>query len=202
ELVGDVGISIVPGEFGLTKTAPGSAIDLSAIAKGYGVDAIGRLLDDVGLTNWLVEIGGEVRVHGPSGRGDPWRVGIDEPISSERSVRRVVGLPVGDLAALATSGDYRNFFEEDGVRYSHVIDPRTGRPARTDLVSASVLAHDCMTADAFATACLVVGPDDAYDLLIERGLEGCLIVATDDGFETRTTPGFPAKLSPPSPPTP
>lgn len=183
------------GESKLRASSPAVRLDLSAIAKGYGVDAVAAVIREAGYDDWLVEVGGEVRVSGRSGRGDAWRLGIEKPLAGERAVERVVPLPAGpdgSLVAMATSGDYRNFFEVEGVRYAHVIDPRTGRPARTDVASASVLAADCMTADAFATACCVAGPEEAYDLLIDNGLEGLLLVATGDGFETLATPGFPA----------
>ncbi|MEM9703843.1 MAG: FAD:protein FMN transferase, partial [Planctomycetota bacterium] len=125
ELVGDVGISIVPGEFGLTKTAPGSAIDLSAIAKGYGVDAIAETLRDLGAAEYLVEIGGDLIAAGRNPDDKPWRIAIERPDPSTREIQRLVDV---SGFGMATSGDYRNYFEQDGVRYAHIIDPRTGLP--------------------------------------------------------------------------
>ena len=178
---------------GLRKSASGVSVDLSAIAKGYGVDVVAELLDRRGVRGYMVEIGGEVSTHGTRADGRGWRIGIERPLVGERAVERVVEL-TGE--SLATSGDYRNYFESGGVRYSHTIDPRTGRPIGHPLASVSVLADDCMTADAFATAVMVLGPDAGYDWLVERGVAALLIVRHGDGFAEIPTPAFAAKFGP------
>lgn len=161
-------------------------VDLSAIAKGHGVDRVFELLDAAGLEDLLVEIGGELRVRGRNASGGPWRVGIEipEPLP-ERRARRV--LPLGDVA-VATSGDYRNFFEIDGVRYSHTIDPRTGRPVRHELASVTVLdPGGAMAADAWATALNVLGPEAGRSVAEREGIAALFVVRTPDGYAERET---------------
>lgn len=138
----------------LIKTRPGVELDLSAIAKGDAVDRVFELLQARGIRSMMVEIGGEMRVGtGPDGR--PWRIGLERPIyDGGREVLRVAEL---EQRAVASSGDYRNFFEVAGVRYAHIIDPRTGEPARSRVRAATVIGPDCRTADALATALLVLG---------------------------------------------
>lgn len=144
----------------LRKALPGLYVDLSAIAKGYAVDQVAELLDGQGLSNYLVEIGGELRARGE--RPDrPWRIAIERPESQGRAVYRVVEL--ADIG-MATSGDYRNFFQQDGVFYSHTIDPSTGRPVAHRLASVTVLDAETMRADALATAFLVLGPEQGLAL--------------------------------------
>jgi len=118
-------------------------------------------------------------------------VGIEKPIAGERALEETVELPSPAGGAMATSGDYRNFFEQDGVRYSHTIDPRTGRPIDHRLVSVSVIHESCMTADALATAVMVLGPEDGYNLLKNEGVAGLLIVKSESGYDTKATPNFP-----------
>ncbi|QDT38927.1 FAD:protein FMN transferase [Stratiformator vulcanicus] len=175
----------------LTKRSSATELDLSAIAKGYGVDAIGELLLDRGYDNWLVEIGGEIRASGFKKNSDPWVIAVEKPVAGERAIEQVVELPTASGGAMATSGDYRNFFEQDGVRYSHTIDPRTGRPISHRLVSVSVIHKSCMTADALATAVMVLGPDEGYNLLESEGVAALLISRGEDGFVTRATSTFP-----------
>ncbi|MEX1042973.1 MAG: FAD:protein FMN transferase [Pirellulaceae bacterium] len=136
-------------------------VDLSAIAKGYGSDQVARKLDELGFDAYLVEIGGEVVAKGIKPNGDPWRVGVEKPSEGARELQAVV--PLRDIA-LATSGDYRNFHVYDGKRYSHTIDPTTAKPVTHDLASVSVLAKTCAEADAWATALLVLGPSQGYNL--------------------------------------
>ncbi|WP_110687496.1 FAD:protein FMN transferase [Salinicola aestuarinus] len=170
----------------LTKTKP-VYVDLSSIAKGYGADAVARSLDDLGVTSYLIEVGGEIRSRGTKPGGEPWRVAVEKPVSNERSVQRIIEF---DDAAVATSGDYRNYFEDDGHRYSHTIDPRTGRPITHHLVSVTVIADDCMTADGLATAIEVLGPDAGFDMARRENLAVYLVVKTPQGFETRTSKAF------------
>jgi len=163
------------------KSQPGVQLDFSAIAKGYGVDAIGSLLREQGITDFLVEIGGEVLASGQSPRGSAWKIGINIPEegASPNEYQRLVPL---QNRALATSGNYRQYYELDGVKYSHTINPRTGFPERNRLLSASVFAPDCMTADAYATAFMVAGPEKAMEIANRTPqLEAYLIISGPTG---------------------
>ncbi len=144
----------------LAKASPAVGINLSAIAKGFGIDAVAAQLRDQGIENYMVEIGGDLVTAGRNAKGEAWSIGIEKPEPGEKTLELVV--PLEDKG-LATSGDYRNFIEHDGVRYSHIIDPVTGRPITHWTTSASVIADSAMMADAWATAMLVLGA--------ERGLE-------------------------------
>jgi thiamine biosynthesis lipoprotein len=176
---------------GLRKTRADLYVDLSAIAKGYAVDEIARGLDRHGVKAYMVEIGGEVRTRGRKGNGEPWRIGIEKPITTDRVVTRVVQLVD---CSLATSGDYRNYFEVQGKRFSHEIDPQTGKPVEHALASVSVLAEDCMTADAAATAIMVLGPERGLAYARRAGLEVLLIQRSGGQFEETATLGFEAVL--------
>lgn len=174
----------------VTKMRPDVYADLSAIAKGFGVDQAARALDARGLANYMVEVGGEVRVKGHNAAGKAWQVGIERPDATPQQAFLVV--PMTDLS-MATSGDYRNYFEKNGRRYSHEIDPTTGYPIRHRLASVSVVASDCALADAYATALLVLGPDKGYALAAKKGLAAYFIVRRPDGgFDERQTPAFAA----------
>ncbi|GGW92079.1 FAD:protein FMN transferase [Alteromonas halophila] len=165
---------------GLQKSHPMVYVDLSTIAKGYGVDQIAEMLERYNIENYLIEIGGEMRVKGHRGNGDEWLIAIEKPVTTERAVQKVVS--IGENA-IATSGDYRNYYEDDGVRYSHLIDPRTGRPLRHNLVSVTVVHPSSMTADGLATAFNVMGWESAKSIAREQNLAVFLIRKTDDGFE-------------------
>ncbi len=169
------------------KSASAVYIDLSASAKGYGVDRVTSLLDQRGITDYLFEIGGELRASGKSPRGDAWKIGVERPIEGERVVHAAVTL---DNGALATSGDYRNFFERDGVRYSHTIDPRTGKPITHRLASVSVFASTSAASDAWATALMVLGEDAGYDLAESRGLAAYFLYKDGGGFKAKVTTAF------------
>ncbi|MBA3314969.1 MAG: FAD:protein FMN transferase [Planctomycetaceae bacterium] len=176
----------------LKKSDPRVSVDLSAIAKGYGVDVVAELLDERGVTAYMVEIGGEVRTKGPKNDdGALWQIGIERPVAGKRAVEKIVAL---DDDSMATSGDYRNYFEAGGKRYSHTLDPRSGRPIEHTLVSASVLAPTCMTADAYATTVMVLGPAEGYDWLVERDIAALLIVKVGERFVEKPTPAFSAKI--------
>ena len=162
-------------------------VDLGGIAKGYGVDAVAERLDALGAANYLIDVGGEIRARGVNPRGRPWQIGIETPVPGQAGVERVVA---PGTMALATSGDYRNFFEEDGVRFSHLIDPRTGWPVAHRLASATVLAPTCAEADALATALMVLGPEDSLALAEQHDWAVLLLVAVGDEFEVKTTPQF------------
>ena len=139
-----------------------ATLDFSSIAKGYAVDLAGDALDEIGVANFMLEVGGEIQTRGVSPRGDHWRLAIENPI------RAGVGKPYAAVSVtdvgIATSGNYRNFFEVDGKRFSHLIDPRTGYPIEHDLVSATVIHPSTMVADAWATALMVVGTTEALRL--------------------------------------
>ncbi len=187
----DVGyrhLEVDEGSSTLRKQRPGVRIDLSAIAKGHGVDRAAGALVEGGISDYLVEVGGEVRAGGATETGAPWRVGIERPRPGPSTVHRVIPLRDG---ALATSGEYRNFYELAGARVSHTIDPRTGRPVTHRLRSVSVLADRCARADGLATALEVLGPDDGYALAVERGWAVLFVVEDDDGaLRDRLTPAF------------
>lgn len=171
---------------GLSKTVPQLAVDLSTIAKGYGVDQVASILEQAGINNYLVEIGGEMRLKG-SKPDQQWRIAVEKPVSGERAVQRVL-IP-GDMG-VATSGDYRNYFEEEGIRYSHLINPHTGRPIQNRIVSTTVLHPSCMTADGYATALNVMDEDTAIAFANEHHIAALLVVKTDDGFKELSSEAF------------
>ena len=171
----------------LRKTHPDLEIDLSAIAKGYAVDAVAEHLAAAPISAFLVEVGGEMRARGRHPRGTSWRIGIETPVPGQRSVHRVLHL---EDRALATSGDYREFFEVDGQRFSHTIDPRTGRPVDHELASVSVLDASSMRADALATGLTVLGPERALALAKQEGLAVLFILRDGAGFREEWTPAL------------
>ncbi len=172
----------------VAKSADRVEFDLSGIAKGYAVDEVAKLLDKRGVRDFMVEIGGEVRTSGKNADGEAWRIGIEKPIPGARSLERVVRL---SGLSMATSGDYRNFYEVDGKLYSHLIDPRTGRPVAHRLASVSVVGHSCMRADALASGLLVLGPDAGYDLAVQEDLTVLFLIRSEDGeIEERPSPSF------------
>ena len=158
-------------------------LDFSAIAKGFGSDCVARVLDSHGIKNYMVEIGGEVVVKGHNKNGNPWGIGITKPVDDSLSVSQELQtvLRLTDCA-IATSGNYRNFYYKDGVKYAHTIDPRSGYPVQHSLLSATVIADNCMRADALATAFMVLGADSAM-AYCERHpeIKGYFIVAADSG---------------------
>ena len=161
--------------------------DLSALAKGFAVDEVAEALDELGAERYLVEVGGEIRARGTNLRGEPWSLGIEKPVDIGRELQRAVRLR--DVS-LATSGDYRNFYEQDGLRLSHTIDPRTGRPVAHSLASVSVIHPSCMYADAYATTLMVLGPDDGLAWAEDHGLAALFLVRAGDGFEEWATSRF------------
>ena len=148
------------------------ALDLSAIAKGYAVDQVAKQLEALSVANYLVDIGGEVAVSGHNPQGGNWRLAIEKPVFRAGEIQQIVEL---DNMAIATSGDYRNFFEHQGKRYSHTIDVRTGYPVQHNLASVSVIADSAAEADAWATALNVMGPEEAKQLAVEQKLAVFLI---------------------------
>jgi len=151
----------------LRKRAP-VQLDLSGIAKGYGVDCLAETLARFGVVNYLVSIDGEVRAHGTKPSGELWQIGVEQPLRGRRDIAGYVAL---DDGALATSGNYRHVVELDGVSYSHSMDPRSGRPVVNDVAAVTVRADTCMAADAWATALLVIGPDEGQALARRNGVE-------------------------------
>ena len=158
-----------PAPPAIHKTLLGARLDFSAIAKGYGVDAVGEWLEGRGVKNYLVEIGGEVRARGKRSAAREWQVGIERPTqqASDRAALQIA-IPLRDVA-MATSGNYRNYdTADDGRRFSHILNPHTGYPEQSALLSVSVIAPDCMTADAYATALMVMGADEGLRFVAAR----------------------------------
>ena len=162
-------------------------VDLSAIAKGYGVDRLAAYLDSQGFHNYLVEIGGEVFCKGYKENGDHWQIAVEKPLVGERSILRVV--PLADQA-MATSGNYRNFFELDGTRYAHTLNPQTGWPVQHDLLSVTVLSSSTMQADGWATALMVLGVEKGYDLAMRKNLAVLFVRGSESGIQQTLTPAF------------
>lgn len=191
ELLQEVGyekLELDPGARTVRKTEAQVTCDLSAVAKGYGVDRVAEALDRQGVSDYMIEVGGEVRTLGSNEQGQAWRIGIERPITSARAIQRVVSLSGW---ALATSGDYRNYYELDGVRYTHLIDPRTGRPITHRLASVTVVDRTCARADGMATALLVLGPDEGYQLAVAQNLAAFFLVHQgESGFREEATPAF------------
>ena len=172
----------------IRKSDPKLSVNLSAIAKGYAVDRVAERIADEFAPNYLVEVGGEVRAAGLNAKGTPWTVGIEKPTEFTRSLHSAV--PVRDRA-MATSGDYRNFYVVNGKRYSHTIDPRTGRPVEHELASVSILAETCMKADSWATAVSVLGPEAGADKAHQSGIAALLLSRSESGFDEKTVGDFP-----------
>lgn len=180
KLVGMDKISLVNGR--LIKSDPGVTIDVNAIAQGYSVDVICRFFKSLGLSNYLVEIGGEVMAVGSKGSA-PWNIGIDRPEDNNlvpgQSLQAII--KVTDKA-VSTSGNYRKFYVENGIKYSHTIDPKTGYPAKNKLLSATIVAGNCTMADGIATACMVIGKEKAIDFInAHRELSAYFVFSDDIG---------------------
>jgi thiamine biosynthesis lipoprotein len=183
-LVGMSKVKLVNGR--LVKSDPRVCLDFNAIAQGFSVDIVCHFFDNMGIKNYLVEIGGEVRAKGRKA-GNLWRVGIDKPednnMSPGQNLQAII--KISDKA-LATSGNYRKFYIENGIKYSHEIDPKTGYPARNSLLSASVIAADCSTADGMATAFMVMGEDKTIDFLKSHPEFEAYLVYSDDSGNFKT----------------
>jgi thiamine biosynthesis lipoprotein len=187
ELTGYHKIHLQESTRAILKDADAIYLDLSGIAKGYAVDAVAALLEQAALHEYMVEIGGEIRARGMNAEGEYWHIGIEKPVTDERAVERVVHLKD---TGMATSGNYRNFYDMNGTRYSHIIDPVTGKPVVQQLASVTVLDQACMVADAWATALFVLGPDKGMELVQTLHLPVLFIVKTDTGFTERMTDDF------------
>lgn len=163
----------------LVKDNENIRIDMNALAQGYTADFVADFLERKGIRNYFVEIGGEVIVNGQNEFGEGWRIGVEKPIENSSNLDREVQLIVqikGHKKALATSGNYRKFYVENGVKFTHTINPKTGYPTRDSLVSVTIMSDDCMTADGYATACLVSGYKNALEIINNNSeIEGFLI---------------------------
>lgn len=165
------------------------SVDLSAIAKGFAVDEVARLLETLGFEDFLVEIGGELVARGSRPDGEPWQLGIERPEAREPALMQRIR-NTGNKIAVAASGDYRNFFLHEGQRYSHVIDPRTGWPVSNGLISVTVVSESAMLADAWATALMVLGPEEGVELANELQLAAYFVLGDGSGLQTRHSDAF------------
>ena len=184
KLIGMDKVSLVNGR--LIKADPGISLDVNAIAPGFSIDVICRFFDKLGIKNYLVEVGGEVRGKGTKA-GAEWRIGIDKPVDNNmspgESLQAIIRIT---NKALATSGNYRKFYIENGVKYSHEIDPKTGYPAKNNLLSATILADDCATADGIATACMIMGTQKSIDYINQNPQFSAYFVFSDSDGNFKT----------------
>ncbi|MCQ9122322.1 FAD:protein FMN transferase [Rodentibacter pneumotropicus] len=172
----------------LSKSVPQVYIDLSSIAKGFGVDQVAEKLEQLNAQNYMVEIGGEIRAKGKNAEGKPWQIAIEKPnMTGERAVENVIGL---NNMAMATSGDYRIYFEENGKRFAHEIDPKTGYPIQHHLASITVFSPTTMTADGLSTGLFVLGEEKALEVAEKNDIAIYLIIKTANGFETKISSSF------------
>jgi thiamine biosynthesis lipoprotein len=175
------------------KQSPNIMLDVNAIAQGFSVDVVSEFLDKKHIANYLVEIGGELKCKGKNDRGEDWVIGIDRPVDGNftpgKDIQAIVAIKT---KSLATSGNYRQFYEKGGVKYAHTIDPKTGYPVLSNLLSATVLADDCMTADAYATVLMVIGLDKSIQFLkLHPELEAYLVYSDEEGkYRIYDTPGM------------
>lgn len=177
----------------IVKDDPRVQLNANCIAQGQSVDVIAEMFESMGINDYMVEIGGEVRAKGVNARNSLWRIGIDKPIddstSQNREIQRIVQI---DNRSISTSGNYRKFYVENGMKYSHTINPATGYPAQSGLLSASIVGPDCITTDALATACMVLGPEKASQMCDTLpGIDYYLIYADSVGnLQTIFSKGF------------
>lgn len=176
----------------LVKRFRETELDASSIAKGLGVDLAAEYLEAQGVENYMVDIGGEIRVKGKSGKQRAWRIGIDKPVEDPELLNRELQFIVGlEKGALATSGNYRNFYVKDGRKYAHTISPYTGYPVQQEVVSSTVYAPTCMEADAYATAFMVLGLEAGKEVIGKRPeLEACLIYLQEGELKLWMTDKF------------
>ena len=170
-------------------------IDFSAIAKGYGVDVVAEFLEKKGIENYMVEIGGEVHCKGKNIEDEFWKIGIEEPNEEERKLYAIVSL---ENKSMATSGNYRNFkILDSGQKIVHIINPKTGYPEISNLLSASIITDKCSVADAYATACMVMGVDTCFDFIISEPTLECYLIYSDENgnLKTKISDGFNSYLN-------
>lgn len=183
QFVGLQRVEFVDGNF--TKRDSNVQLDVNAIAQGYSVDVLSRYLESKGIFNYLVEIGGELRASGKKPNDEPWKVGIDQPSSENLEHELALSVELNN-EAMATSGNYRKFVEINGQKFGHTLNAKTGYPARTDVLSATVFAPDCMTADAYATACMALGFDRAKALIESDSQLNAVLIYSDASGKVNT----------------
>ena len=184
-IVGQEKVTLKDGE--IIKSDPRIMLDCSAIAKGFGVDKVAEFLAGKGIKNYLVEIGGEISARGMNSRGTEWNIGITKPVDDSLSINQEnqAVLQITDKA-MATSGNYRNFYYEGGKKYAHTITPHTGKPAQSDILSATVIAESCSVADAYATAFMVLGSDKVKEILKKHPeLQAYLILSDNSVWQSK-----------------
>ncbi len=192
EFIGYEKLSLDPDKLSISKANENMYIDLSGIAKGYAVDRIAQHMDSYDIQHYLIDIGGDLLALGVNDENQPWQIGIEQARPYSREVQRIVSL---DKKAMATSGDYRNYFEQNGIRYSHTLDPKTGAPITHSLASVTVLHESCMFADALATALMVMGPEAALELANQQQLPIYMLVKSENDFIERYNESFRIYLS-------
>ncbi len=171
------------GQYVLIKDNPNVAIDFNAIAQGYTVDVISEFIMRKNIKNFLVEVGGEVRAQGKNKKNIPWRIGIDKPLEQQDGDRPLQAILNLDYGAVATSGNYRKYYVKDGIKYAHTLDPFTGYPVQHSLLSATVFSKDCITADGWATAFMVIGMEKSKSVLKTHSeLQAFLVYSTKEGL--------------------
>lgn len=184
-IVGQEKVTLKDGE--IIKSDPRIMLDCSAIAKGFGVDKVAEFLAGKGIENFLVEIGGEISARGKNSRGTEWNIGVTKPVDDSLSINQEnqAVLQITDKA-MATSGNYRNFYYEGGKKYAHTINPHTGKPAQSDILSATVIAQLCAVADAYATAFMVLGSEKAKEILKKHPeLQAYLILSDNSVWQSK-----------------
>ncbi len=173
------------------KDSPGVLLDVNAIAKGYSVDVVGDFLKSKGCKNYLVDIGGEAVARGVNASGNTWRIGIERPADNAAYGEEYQAIVPLNNRAMATSGNYRRFFEIDGVKYAHTIDIKTGYPVRHNLLSATIVADDCITADGWATVCMVLGLNKSIEILRQHPELDAFLIYNEKGiYQIYVTDGF------------
>lgn len=184
-IVGQEKVTLKDGE--IIKSDPRIMLDCSAIAKGFGVDKVAEFLAGKGIENFLVEIGGEISARGKNSRGTEWNIGVTKPVDDSLSINQEnqTVLQITNKA-MATSGNYRNFYYEGGKKYAHTINPHTGKPAQSDILSATVIAQTCAVADAYATAFMVLGSEKAKEILKKHPeLQAYLILSDNSVWQSK-----------------
>jgi len=176
----------------LIKDSPGIILDVNGIAQGYSVDMVCDFFEKLGIKNYLVEIGGEVRAKGKNDKGKLWRIGIDRPSYDSNPGENLQTILSLDNKAVTTAGNYRSYFEENGVKYSHIIDPHTGKPIKNRLLSVTIVAKDALTADAWDTPCMVLGINGTRDLLNKHPELDAYLIYNDEmgNYQTEYTRGI------------
>ena len=194
-LLSKVGFSRVAFDEVRVMKEEGMYLDFSAIAKGYAVDLVAQYLTDMGVVNYLIEIGGEVRVQGLNEKGEPWTIGIEDPRVEKNERSLLAAIPLRNRS-LATSGNYRNYYEREGQLVAHIIDPRSGYNNFNKILSASVFASNCMEADAYATAFMVLGVDSSLEIVKKNAdLEAIFFYQENGEFKSYASPGISDQLT-------